>query len=143
MNIIHSILMATFSFLAFMHFYWAFGGKYGLEQAIPTRNKNEKGKLPGKLITIFVGLVLLFFGSIYLIKANFISTPISKSIINISSYIIPILFFIRVIGDFKYVGLFKKVTDTVFAKADTKIYIPLCSFISVLGFLSVIIIDYL
>ena len=138
MNIINSLLLIIFSFLAFMHFYWAFGGKYGLEQAIPTRSKDEKGKLPGRFATIFVGLMLLFFGSIYLTRIGFINNFINSSTINVFGYIIPLLFFIRVIGDFKYVGLFKKVKETIFAKADTKIYIPLCLFISVLGFISII-----
>lgn len=138
MFIINSLLLIIFSYLGFMHFYWAFGGTYGLKKAIPTRNKNEEGSIPGKPITIFVGLILLFFGSIYFFKTGIISSLFSLPFIKICSYIIPSLFFIRVIGDFRYVGLFKKIKETVFAKADSQIYIPLCTFICLLGIISII-----
>ena len=46
------------------------------------------------------------------------------------------LFFLRAIGEFRYVGFFKRVRDTAFAKADTRFYSPLCVFIAVLSLLS-------
>lgn len=42
---------------------------------------------------------------------------------------------IRAIGDFKYVGVFKKVQRTGFARNDTKIYTPLCVIIATISFL--------
>ncbi len=44
------------------------------------------------------------------------------------------IFFLRVIGDFRYVGYFKRITDTAFAKMDTALYIPLCLVISIGAF---------
>jgi hypothetical protein len=37
-------------------------------------------------------------------------------------------------GEFNYVGFFKKVKDTEFAKWDTKLFSPLCLLISSFGF---------
>jgi hypothetical protein len=48
---------------------------------------------------------------------------------------IAIIFLIRAIGDFRYVGFLKKIKNTKFAKKDTKYYSPLCSLISVLAFI--------
>ena len=47
--------------------------------------------------------------------------------------IIPGLFVLRSIGDFKYAGLFKKIKNTEFAKMDTKFFTPLCLLITALG----------
>jgi hypothetical protein len=37
------------------------------------------------------------------------------------------VFGLRAIGDFRYLGFFKRVTGTRFARADTLIYSPLCA----------------
>jgi hypothetical protein len=42
----------------------------------------------------------------------------------------------RTVGDFKYVGLFKRVRGTPFARLDTLLYSPLCLLLS-LGVASV------
>jgi Protein of unknown function (DUF3995) len=52
---------------------------------------------------------------------------------NYGLVVISLLFFLRAIGDFRYVGFFKKVKQTVFARLDSKYYSPLCLFIAVCG----------
>ena len=52
-----------------------------------------------------------------------------------TGWIISILFFIRAIGDFKYVGFFKKVKQTTFGEMDTTYFSPLCLVISMVGIL--------
>jgi hypothetical protein len=44
---------------------------------------------------------------------------------------ISVLFFLRAIGEFRYVGFFKSVTATTFAHWDTWAFSPLCLFISI------------
>ncbi|WP_236336773.1 DUF3995 domain-containing protein [Paenibacillus auburnensis] len=39
------------------------------------------------------------------------------------------IFILRAVGDFRWVGFFKKQQGTVFAKRDTFLYSPLCLFI--------------
>lgn len=50
-----------------------------------------------------------------------------------TGWIIALLFFIRAIGDFKYVGFFKSVKQTTFGTMDTTYYAPLCLVISSVG----------
>ena len=50
-------------------------------------------------------------------------------------YVVASIFLIRAIGDFNYVGFFKKVTTTEFAINDTKYFSPLCLFLGVVGLL--------
>jgi len=40
------------------------------------------------------------------------------------------LLFIRAVGDFRFVGFFKKVRDSRFAQLDTVLYSPLCALLA-------------
>jgi hypothetical protein len=56
-------------------------------------------------------------------------------ILKIGLWIIPIIFSLRAIGDFKYIGFFKQVKATEFARLDTVFYSPLCVMIALIGFI--------
>lgn len=134
-TILSLILLVTFTSLGFIHFYWLFGGKWGLEKALPTREVGEKAIEPPKIATVIVGIVLIVFGLIYLMKSGLINFQVPNWIITYGGWIISSIFILRAIGDFNYVGLFKKIRDTEFAKADSKWFIPLCLTIGILGIL--------
>jgi hypothetical protein len=51
------------------------------------------------------------------------------------TWAIALLFLLRAIGDFRYVGFFKSVSGTAFARWDTILFSPLCLFIAVAAFL--------
>ena len=129
------ILFVIFSSLGFIHFYWLLGGKWGLEQALPTKETGQKAMEPPKIATVIVGIGLISFGLIYLIKTGLINFQIPNWIITCGSWVIPCIFILRAIGDFNYVGLFKKIKNTEFAKADSKWFSPLCLTIGILGIL--------
>lgn len=118
-----------------MHFYWMFGGRWGTQRVFPTRSKEAEAPPIPKIATLIVALGLLFFGLLYLRKAGFIDFPLPPWILHYSYWLIPAIFIVRAIGEFKYVGFFKKVKDTHFAKADTQYFSPLCLFIGILGLL--------
>jgi hypothetical protein len=44
-------------------------------------------------------------------------------------YPLAIVLIIRAIGDFKYVGFFKRIKNTPFARYDTQYYAPLCLYL--------------
>jgi hypothetical protein len=133
------ILFLIFTILGGFHFYWLFGGVWGLKKVIPTRGKELKSISVPKFATLMVGLVLVSFGLMYLIKSEFISVEIPSWLKNYGYWFIPLIFILRAIGDFKYVGIFKKIQNTKFAKADNKIFIPLCLIIGILGILIILI----
>jgi len=126
------LLFAIFTVLAYFHFYWFFGGVWGLKQAIPTKNKASSLSIP-KIATLIVGFVLISFGLIYIIKLKLINVPIPAWIANYIYWFIPSIFIVRAIGEFQYVGFFKKIKNTEFAKADSKIFSPLCLTIGIIG----------
>ena len=134
-TILSIILLTFFTSLGFIHFYWLFGGKWGLEKVIPTKD-NQTGTLSiPKFATLIVALVLLLFGLIYLVKSRLINVHIPNLATKYGYWIIPSIFILRAIGDFKYVGFFKKIKDTEFAKADSKWFVPLCLTIGIFGIL--------
>ncbi|MEQ8627563.1 DUF3995 domain-containing protein [Ekhidna sp.] len=127
-------LFLIFLALSFLHFYWAFFGNWGFEQALP---KNVDGSLvlaPTSIDSVIVGTALLFFALFYLFLASQV-IRIPKWINRTFGWLIPIIFLIRAIGDFRYVGFLKTVDSTSFAQTDYLFYSPLCLLISILGFM--------
>ncbi|MGB0838526.1 MAG: DUF3995 domain-containing protein [Chitinophagales bacterium] len=135
-TIIPLILTDIFLTLSILHFYWAFGGKWGFDKALPTNEDGERLLQPKPIHSAIVGLGLMGFAGIYLLQANLFSLdiPILAHISGYALWAIPIIFLLRTVGDFKYVGFSKKIKQTNFARLDTQFYAPLCLFISILAF---------
>lgn len=129
------LLFLVFAVLGGFHFYWLFGGKWGLTKVIPTKGKKANSLSIPKFATLIVALVLSSFGLLYLLKIDFITLQLPTWIIDYAYWVIPSIFLLRAIGEFNYVGFFKKIKDTEFANADSKIFSPLCLFIAVAGIL--------
>jgi len=134
------ILVLIFAVLSGFHFYWLFGGLWGLDKAIPSKGNDANSLAIPKIATLIVALVLLLFGLIYLEKSELIDLQllIPKAFERVASYglwIIPSIFILRAIGDFKYVGFFKKIKNTTFGKSDSKLFSPLCLTIGLMGIL--------
>jgi hypothetical protein len=134
------ILFIIFTVLGGFHFYWLFGGIWGLENAIPTKIDKANTLAIPKLVTLMVALVLISFGLIYLMESGLLNlqVPIPKAferVINYGTWIIPSVFILRAIGDFNYVGFFKKIKNTTFGKSDSKLFSPLCLAIGLMGLL--------
>jgi uncharacterized membrane protein SpoIIM required for sporulation len=53
-------------------------------------------------------------------------------LVQITAWLIAAVFALRAIGDFRYVGFFKRIRDTRFARLDTLAYWPLCAVLAVL-----------
>ena len=134
-NITRSILTILFSVLAFIHFNWVFGGKWGFDKVIPSDIHGNKIFAPKTVESLAVGIVLLLMGVFYLTYSKKSTFKILNKFNNIALWIIPIIFLLRAIGDFKYVGFFKQIKGTEFANLDTMVFSPLCLFISVSGYL--------
>ncbi|MDF9664575.1 MULTISPECIES: DUF3995 domain-containing protein [Bacillus] len=137
MLIITYISVCILFLVSFLHVYWAFGGTWATNSVIPTRS-GEKAFIPGVGMTLFIALLLSMAAMILLQQTNVVHFVFPNSIVQLGSWICMIGFFIRVIGEFHYFGIFKRKKDTRFAKMDTVLYIPLCAFLS-LSFLLAII----
>ena len=129
------ILSFIFGALGFIHFYWLFGGKWGLKHVVPTKAGEESFSAPPKFATFLVAIILILFALIYLLKSGCITINTPTWVENYCYWVIPSIFILRAIGDFNYVGFFKKIKNTHFANADTKWFSPLCIIIGIIGFL--------
>jgi hypothetical protein len=112
------------------HAYWASGGPYGLSAVVPDRG----GKLLFRLGRI--GTALLAFGllaaALLVAEQTLGFMPaVSSSSTAVGCWILAALLLLRTVGDFRYVGLFKRVKDTAFAYWDTAAYTPLCLLLGV------------
>lgn len=133
--IFSSILFCIFTVLGLIHFNWVIGNDWGLDQSLPTNEKGERLFTPRRFDSAVVGLGLVAFGIFYLLQTGFINFEIPQWIEKYVQWIIPAIFLLRAVGDFKYAGFFKKIKDTEFAKADTKIFSPFCLLLGILGVL--------
>jgi len=143
MNLVAIVLITIFLSLSAIHVYWAFGGTALIENAIPVDNEipEANGKptfQPGKAITLLVAAGLAVLALLVAILAW---PPVLNidylSYAAYAGWAASLIFAARAIGDFKYVGFFKRITDTNFARLDTKYYAPLCVALSIsLGMLA-------
>ena len=129
------LLFTIFLLLSLLHFSWAMGSIWGFEVTIPKKENGDWAMNPSKKDSFIVGLGLLLFAVFYLVKIQLLFIPIPEWAMSIASWLIPIIFLLRSVGDFKYVGFFKKITSTDFAKKDSKIYSPLCLILALIGFI--------
>lgn len=119
--------------LGLIHFNWVIGGKFGFSESLPTKESGERVLNPKKIDSAIVGIGLTIFGIFYVLKSGLIEYSLPAWIIKYGSWIIPIIFLLRAIGEFRYVGFFKSIKKTEFGKLDTKLFSPLCLAIGILG----------
>jgi len=119
--------------LSMLHFYWAFGGSWGIEYTIPEKFKdrffNEKYKWHTKLATIIVAIGLLVFAVIIFSNHYDFTGLLKPSWTRTLTQVIGVIFIARAIGDFNIVGIFKKSKESIFEKKDSQIYVPLCIYL--------------
>ncbi len=95
--------------LTLIHFNWVIGGSFGFAASLPTKETGERVLNPKKVDSAIVGLGLTAFGLFYLIKANLITVNIPSWILIYVKWIIPAIFLLRAMGDFRYIGFFKPI----------------------------------
>lgn len=144
-SILILILISILFTISLLHFYWAFGGKWGLEKSVPSKEDGTLLFLPTPFQCAFVGfgfilmIGFIFSKIIYSIYYSISELENPAAFLPIWMYdygfwILGGIFILRAIGDFNYVGFFKKVKNTSFGKLDSKFYSPLCLVIASIFF---------
>jgi hypothetical protein len=120
----------AFAAIALWHFYMAFAPAQGSSSAVPSVD----GKplfVPSRGATIAVGIVLVGFALLVAATAGLISVPVRRNVLVWLSFALALGLAARALGEFKYVGFFKRVRRSRFASADTWFYSPLCLLLAV------------
>ncbi len=135
-TIIAIVLMVIFLTISGVHVYWGFGGQWGNGAVLPTKDDQIKVMMPGIFPTFLVAFGLLGFGIIVILNITELDVEIPTWLNIIRTYglwVIACIFLLRAIGEFNYVGFFKKYKHTKFGQNDTKYYSPLCLIIAILS----------
>lgn len=126
MPVIALILAMGFAFIAFLHAYWGVGGTWGAQAALP---KKEDGSLlfrPGRFACFVVAAGLLGFAYLPLAQVGWVPSLLGAKMNTQVLAGVAVIFILRAIGDFQYVGFFRRVKRTDFGRMDAVLYTPLC-----------------
>jgi hypothetical protein len=134
-QILAVVLISIFFLLSALHFYWAVGGKWAFETALPSDESGTVAFKPGFWACAIVGFSVFVFGILVAWYVGWISISFLPSFLQNAVWLIALIFLFRALGDFRYVGFFKQLKTTAsclpadkFAELDTKVYSPLCLF---------------
>ncbi len=117
--------------ISLIHFYWGFGGRWGMAQSLPTNEAGEKVLNPGAMACFIVAFGLLAASFYCMIFLKIINFKLPNFVLEYGIWALMLVFSARAIGDFKYVGFGKKITTTHFADLDSRYYSPLCAYLAV------------
>lgn len=112
--------------LALIHAYWAMGGRVGAAAAVPTGATGAPAFAPGRAATLAVAAALLLAAGLVLGRAEVMPRFAPDAAYHWGTWTLGALLAVRAVGDFRYVGLFKRVRRTRFGLLDTRLYTPLC-----------------
>ena len=129
-NLLSIIVSAVFVVLGVWHFHMALNHTSGESGAVPS----VAGKplfVPSKLMTVAVGVVLLLFAALVVATAGMLSIGLSPWLLVLLSYALALGLLARAVGEFKYVGFFKRVRGSRFATLDSYVFSPLCLLLAI------------
>jgi len=105
------------SILGVMHLYWAGGGTIGKGATVPTAH-GKPVLHPTPMLTVGVAIGLFAMAAMVAVRVGL--------------WLVAAVFLLRAVGDFRYVGFFKRMRDSRFAKFDSLFYSPLCVLLATL-----------
>jgi len=124
-------LCGLFSLLGAVHLFWAIGGQWGLSKAIPQKGGQALFRATFG-ITLLLGAMFLSFAWMLAAYQGFVQWDVPRAGLRWGLLTTLALFLARMIGEFNYVGVFKRVKGTPFARLDDLLYTPLCGLVAIL-----------
>ncbi|TPG71553.1 DUF3995 domain-containing protein [Brevibacillus laterosporus] len=138
MDVLIGLSILLLVFIGCIHVYWAFGGKWGVGVAVPTGVSQQPTFVPGSAGTLIVALLLFGASLLLMIQGDILQSIPSYPIVKWGCWVCVAVFGLRSIGEFKYVGLFKRVKSSRFSKYDTYLFTPLCLWLCVVYLYAII-----
>lgn len=124
------LLAALLSALSLLHVYWALGGQAGQSGVVPTVEGRPLFR-PSPAATVAVAVALLTAALlVYGCGAGWSPAWLYR----LGTGSVGVAFLLRAVGEFRYVGFFKRHRDTRFGLRDTWLYSPLCLAMALLAF---------
>jgi len=120
------IVAISFVVLAILHIYWALGGNLDIRKMIPVVD-DKPIFTPGVLGTFVVAIALACFAAVALALGFSRAVSINyQPYLKFLGFSVGVALVLRAIGEFKYVGFFKRVRGSDFATYDSWFYSPFC-----------------
>ncbi len=123
--------IAILATIAALHAYWASGGQFGKAAAIPERD-GKPVLHPTPAITWGVAACLVLAALVIAARAGLIAFVGPVPVIRLATWVLVGVFAARAVGEFRYVGFFKRVRGSRFSRLDTAFYSPLCCVLALL-----------
>jgi hypothetical protein len=120
------VTSAVLAAIAGVHVYWAAGGKRWMDLVLPQEN-GARAFTPPPWITL--GVAFGLFAAALMVLAARGWGPAATLPFALRQGAVGFLaavFALRGVGDFRHVGLFRKVKGTPFAHWDARLFTPLC-----------------
>ena len=111
--------------LSLLHAYWAAGGSWGTAVTIPMSDGKPLFQ-PSPAATLLVAFLLMSAGLVVLGRLGLWGGALPRWLFVAGDWTLVAVFAARVVGDFKWFGLFKRMNGSAFAWWDTWLYVPLC-----------------
>lgn len=141
--LIATLLASVFLALALLHVYWAAGGRWGRDAAIPSVPAKDatvsgaqgqggahttmvKAFNPGPAITLAVAGALTLVALLVALRAGLLGPPVRHWALQWSIGAAAAVMLLRAVGDLRAVGFFKTITGSQFARMDNFYYSPAC-----------------
>jgi hypothetical protein len=125
-----SILVA----LSGVHVYWALGGTGGKGAAIPEVH-GQPLLTPRPVVTVGIAGCLALAAAVAALRGGLFWPAGDHVAVHIAAGLLGVVFAARAVGERRYLGLFRRVKGTRFARWDTWLFTPLCATIAA-GFLT-------
>ena len=126
MRLVADTVAVILGALAALHVYWAFGGRSGAAAAVPERDGAPLFR-PGPAACALVAALLAGAAATVWAKgAAWSPLGMPRAAATVGAFAVAVAFLGRAIGDFRWVGFFKRHRATRFARNDSWIYSPLC-----------------
>jgi hypothetical protein len=123
----------VFVLLSALHVYWAVGGQWGAAVSIPAKPSGEVLFRPRAAETLVVAGGLLLFAWLTWAQQHIRPWEDYQTYIRYGNWAITAIFLLRATGEFRYVGFFKKITNTPFARYDSRYYAPVSLLIALVS----------
>lgn len=130
MRVLALFLGAILILLALLHVRWAIGGS-AQGVAVPSRPDGSPLFRPSPFASLSVAGALAFAAALVLAHGGVLQLFAPRRWIALGTWGVALAFAARTIGEFRYVGLFRRVHDTPFARWDARLFTPLCALLAV------------
>ncbi len=128
-SVLTIVLCIIFVALALVHAYWALGGNGSKSAAVPHVNGTPAFR-PSSSGTLLVAFALVLCALLVASVSGLVSLPVPHQLLVWFTYGLALALFLRAVGDFRFVGFFKRVRGSRFARLDTLVFSPLCLVLS-------------